>query len=180
MVYTVWSRSPKMESKRCLVLRLRMPWLVMYVLLCNSIVLGIGSNDSVQYVDVLLIRTEWRVLTNAVHSCLQLGVNIPQRQGLRRASRKLEPKEDYLEKKSSEGKWAKRYFELEQGKLHYYGSKGHDYRQTINMRGIPVHLLENDRRIIEIESGNRKYHLKAKNTAVASDWLQALRNHSLS
>lgn len=41
-----------MESKRCLVLRLRMPWLVMYVLLCNSIVLGIESNDSVQHVNV--------------------------------------------------------------------------------------------------------------------------------
>lgn len=123
-----------------------------------------------------------RVLTNTIHSCLQMGVNIPQRVGFRRVSRKLEPKEDYLEKKNREGKWAKRYFELEQGKLHYYGSKGHDLRQTINMRGVPVHLLKNDPRIIEIESTaqNRQYQLRAKTTTAASDWLQALQNHSLS
>ena len=111
---------------------------------------------------------------------LHLQLGIQHRGGTRRVSRKLEPKQDYLEKKSSDGRWAKRYFELEQGKLHYYGSKGHDYRHTINIRGVPVRLVQNDLRIIEIESENRMYQLKAKNTDSASAWLKALQNHGLS
>lgn len=97
---------------------------------------------------------------------------------LKRKSKKLEPKADYLEKKSSDGRWAKRYFELEQSKLHYYTSKGQGYRQTINVRGVPVHLLDTDQRVIEIKSEDRMYHVRAKNSSIAVDWLKALQNHS--
>ena len=98
--------------------------------------------------------------------------------GLKRKSKKLEPKADFLEKKSSDGKWAKRYFDLEQSKLHYFQSKGQGYRQTIPVRGVPVRLLDKDKRVIEIESESRTYHLRAKTVAQAEEWLKALQNHS--
>ena len=100
------------------------------------------------------------------------------RTGVKRKTKKLEPKADYLEKKSSDGKWAKRYFDLEQSKLHYYTSKGQGYRQTIPIRGVPVRLSDTDKRVIELESESRKYYFRAKNAALAADWLKALQNHS--
>ena len=102
----------------------------------------------------------------------------PRSTALKRKSKKLEPKADYLEKKSSDGKWAKRYFDLEQGKLHYFTSKGQGYRQTINIRGAPVRLLEIDRRVIELVSETRTYHLRAKTSASTEEWLKALQKHS--
>ena len=112
---------------------------------------------------------------------LKQTINVPQKT-LRRTFKQPEPKSDHLEKKTSDGKWAKRYFELEQGNLHYYSSKskGHAYRQTINVRGVPVRLLESDKRVFEIESEKRVYQLRAKNTDMAADWLKALQSHSLS
>lgn len=108
----------------------------------------------------------------------QMGV-LPQRQGLKRKAKKLEPKADYLEKKNSDGKWAKRYFDLEQSKLHYFSAKGQkNYRYTISIRGVPVRLLDTDKRVIEIESENKTYQLRAKNTATAADWLKTLQCHS--
>ena len=98
--------------------------------------------------------------------------------GLKRKSKTLEPKADYLEKKASDGKWAKRYFDLEQSKLHYFTSKGQGYRQTIHMRGVPVRMLDTDKRVIEIGSESRIYHLRAKTTALAEEWLKALKSHS--
>ena len=110
--------------------------------------------------------------------CLQINVSSP-RTVVKRKAKKLEPQADYLEKKSSDGKsWAKRYFELEQSKLHYYASKGQGYRQTIPIRGVPVRLSDTDQRVIEVESESRKYYFRAKNTSLASDWLKALQNHS--
>jgi hypothetical protein len=103
---------------------------------------------------------------------------LSQRTVAKRKAKKLEPKADYLEKKSSDGKWAKRYFDLEQSKLHYYTSKGQGYRQTIPVRGVPVRLLDTDQRVIELESESRKYYLRAKSAAVAAEWLKALQNHS--
>lgn len=97
---------------------------------------------------------------------------------MKRKSKKLESKSDYLEKKSSDGKWAKRYFDLEQGKLHYFTSKGQGYRQTINVRGSPIKLLETDKRIIELLLESRTYHLRAKNNAQALEWFKTLQNHS--
>ena len=97
---------------------------------------------------------------------------------MKRKSKKLEPKADYLEKKSSDGKWARRYFDLEQGKLHYFTSKAQGYRQTIIVRGAPVRLLDSDKRVIELELETRTYHLRAKTLAVAEEWLNALQNHS--
>jgi hypothetical protein len=100
--------------------------------------------------------------------------------GPRRKSKKLEPKADYLEKKSSDGKWARRYFDLEQSKLHYFTSKGQGYRQTIPVRGAPVRLLETDKRVIELRSETRTYLLRAKTTTFAEEWFKALQNHSQS
>ena len=96
---------------------------------------------------------------------------------MKRKSKKLEPKAGYLEKKSSDGKWAKRYFDLEQGKLHYFTSKGQGYRQTIIVRGAPVCLING--RIIKIQSETRIYHFRAKTEALAEEWLNALQAHSL-
>ena len=100
--------------------------------------------------------------------------------GLKRKTKKLQPKADYLEKQSSEGKWAKRYFDLEQSKLHYYTSKGQKYHQTINLRGVPVRLLDSDKRVIVIETDTRSYNLRAKTTALAEEWIKALQMHSQS
>lgn len=99
----------------------------------------------------------------------------------RRTFKQPEPKADYLEKKSSDGKWARRFFELERGNLHYYSSKSksHAYRQTINVRGVPIRLLESDERVLEIESEKRVYQLRAKNAEIATGWLKALQSHSL-
>lgn len=106
---------------------------------------------------------------------------LSQRQGLKRKAKKLEPKADYLEKKRSDGKWAKRYFDLEQSKLHYFSAKGQkNYRYTISVRGVPIRVLDTDKRVIEIQSGNRTYQLRAKNITVAADWLKTLQCHSQS
>ena len=110
--------------------------------------------------------------------CLQLDVLSQRPGGLKRKSKKLEPKADYLEKQSSDGKWAKRYFDLEQSKLHYYTSKGQKYHQTIQLRGVPIRLLDSDKRVIVIETDTRSYHLRAKTTALALEWVKALKTHS--
>lgn len=111
---------------------------------------------------------------------LQMDV-LPQRPGLKRKAKKLEPKADYLEKKRSDGKWAKRYFDLEQSKLHYFSAKGQkNYRYTITVRGAPIRILDTDKRVIEIESENRTYQLRAKNTTAAAEWLKILQYHSQS
>ena len=93
--------------------------------------------------------------------------------------RAVRPKEGSLEKLTKEGnKWGKRYFELENSKLHYYNSKGQKYCDTIRLYNVPIKLDQNDPRVIIVNAESRVWHLRAQSELEASEWLQALTVHS--
>lgn len=93
--------------------------------------------------------------------------------------RVVRPKEGTLEKLTKDGnKWGKRYFELENSKLHYYNSKGQKYCDTIRLYNVPIKLDQNDPRIIIVSAESRVWHLRAQSELEASEWLQALISHS--
>ena len=93
-------------------------------------------------------------------------------------SRKLQPKEGILEKKTQDGrKWQKRHFELERGKLHYYEAKGQKYSDTITLHEVPTHIDPTDPKVIIIEAKSRVFHLRADSATSASSWYSALKSH---
>ena len=93
--------------------------------------------------------------------------------------RAARPKEGSLEKLTKDGnKWGKRYFELENSKLHYYNSKGQKYCDTIRLYNVPIKLDQSDARVIIVSAESRVWHLRAQSELEASEWLHALTVHS--
>lgn len=91
--------------------------------------------------------------------------------------RNLQPKEGNLEKKGRDGKWSKRYFELERSQLHYY-NKGRKLGDTIHLhRDIPIKIGPEDSRIILVETPERLWMFRAESAKVAQEWATALRQH---
>ena len=94
-------------------------------------------------------------------------------------TRKLTPKEGYLEKRSRDGKrWDRRYFELERGQLHYYRGKGQKYGDTIRIYGSDsIYLSFEDLKVIVVETESRTWYFRAETAGQASEWLNALKLH---
>ncbi|XP_070575952.1 formin-J-like isoform X2 [Ptychodera flava] len=86
--------------------------------------------------------------------------------------------EGYLEKLSSgkhfSPRWDKRYFELSQtGHLHYFKKKNDKNLGSIYLKGCPAGLDE-ERKIIILETEERTYKLRAENPSVAIEWLEKI------
>ena len=93
--------------------------------------------------------------------------------------RSARPKEGSLDKLTKDGnKWQRRYFELENSKLHYYNSKGQKYCDTIRLYNVPIKRDQNDPRVIIVSAESRVWNLRAQTELEASEWLQALNIHS--
>ena len=94
-------------------------------------------------------------------------------------SRRLQPKEGTLEKRTKDGRrWQKKHFELERGQLHYYESKGQKYADTIRLHEAPIELDQTDPKVVIIKGETRAFHLRAESTESASAWYSALKSHS--
>ncbi|XP_077982635.1 uncharacterized protein LOC144437552 [Glandiceps talaboti] len=91
--------------------------------------------------------------------------------------------EGYLDKLSSgkhfSPKWDKRYFELSQtGHLHYFKKRNDKNLGSIYLKGCPAGLDE-DRRIIVLETEDRTYKLRADDAEDAIVWLEKIFCHTL-
>lgn len=97
----------------------------------------------------------------------------------RGTSRKLQPKEGILEKKTSNGRrWQKKNLELERGQLHYYEVVTKKYSDTIKLHEVPIEIDPADPKIIIIRAA-RVFYFRAESADSASAWYSALKSHSV-
>lgn len=103
-------------------------------------------------------------------------------EGLKTIKRaEIKPVDGYLEKLRTDGKhWDKRYFELELGQLIYQKEQGGKmkYGGTIGVSGCPVTMSQKSPLVIEIETAERTWQLRASSEQDARKWYEGLIEHS--
>lgn len=103
-------------------------------------------------------------------------------EGLKTIKRaEIKPVEGYLEKLRTDGKhWDKRYFQLELGQLIYQKEQGGKmkYCGTIGVSGCPVTMSQKSPLVIEIETAERTWQLRASSEQDARKWYEGLIEHS--
>ena len=102
--------------------------------------------------------------------------------GLRTINRaEIKPIEGYLEKLRSDGKhWDKRYFQLELGELLYHREQGGKMKfgGKIEVSGNPVTMSQKSPLVIEINTSERAWQLRAATEQDARKWYEGLIEHS--